>query len=199
MRLICVLLCATVLSRGCTRNSQPFDLSKATYVGNASCAACHAAELNKWKGSHHDLAMQIASDETVLADFGNAEIVHHGITSRMFRDGQKFMVHTEGPDGTMGDFEVKYVFGVSPLQQYMVEFPTLTSSEEPVASISKSSSQITLPRVQVLRISWDTEKKRWFHLDPPMSKINLIRMTIFIGLQRTALEQHVRGMPQHEL
>ncbi len=107
--------------------------------------------------------MKLATDETVLANFDNAELEHHGITSRMFRDGKRFLVNTEGPDGTMQDFEVKYVFGVTPLQQYMVEFPATNSSR----------SDGELPRVQVLRLSWDTEKKQWFHLDPPDVKEKL--------------------------
>ena len=66
--------------------------------------------------------MDLATPETVIADFDNAELSHYGITSRMFRRDGKYIVNTEGPDGEMTDFEVKYVFGVDPLQQYMVEF-----------------------------------------------------------------------------
>ncbi len=159
-----LLLCAIAITSGCSRDSQPFDLSQATYVGQSSCIKCHAEETQKWKNSHHDLAMQLATDETVLANFDNVELTHHSVTSRMFRDGQRFMVHTEGPDGQLQDFEVKYVFGVKPLQQYMVEFP---------AAGSTSTDRQELPRVQVLRLSWDTEKKQWFHLDPPDVKEKL--------------------------
>ena len=74
----------------------------------------------------------------------------------MFRDGKRFMVHTEGPTGEMEDFEVKYVFGWEPLQQYMVEF------DRP-----RDMPEDEIARLQVLRISWDTEKKRWFYLRPP--------------------------------
>jgi predicted CXXCH cytochrome family protein len=119
----------------------------ATYVGRDSCAKCHQSELKAWTGSDHDLAMDLARDETVLGDFNNIEFTHQGVTSRLFRRDKKFFVNTEGPTGEMQDFEIKYTFGVRPLQQYMVEFPD--------------------GRVQVLRISWDTAKKRWFHLDPP--------------------------------
>ena len=35
--------------------------ASATYVGGASCAACHAVQFEQWQGSHHDLAMQEAS------------------------------------------------------------------------------------------------------------------------------------------
>ncbi len=109
-----------------------------------------------YEQSHHDRAMDLANDRTVLGDFNDATIEHDGMTSRMFRDGERFMVHTEGPTGKMEDFQVKYVFGVDPLQQYMVEF---------------DRNENTLPhevaRVQVLRISWDTLKKKWFYLRPP--------------------------------
>ncbi len=50
----------------------------------------------------------------------------------------------------------KYVFGVEPLQQYMVEFDR--TPDMPLDQIA---------RVQVLRISWDTKAKRWFYLRPP--------------------------------
>ncbi len=106
--------------------------------------------------------MDLATDETVLGDFDNVTVVHDGLTSRMFRDGKRFMVHTEGPTGKMEDFEVKYVFGVDPLQQYMVEFDR---NEKTLAH--------EIARVQVLRISWDTQKKRWFYLRPPDVKEKL--------------------------
>ena len=104
----------------------------------------------------------MATDETVLGDFNDAELTHHGITSRMFQRDGKFFVNTEGPDGKLADFEVKYVFGVDPLQQYMVEFDR--PADMPANEIA---------RLQVLRISWDTRNKKWFHLDPPDVKEKL--------------------------
>lgn len=126
------------------------------YVGRQTCVQCHQQEGKLWEGSHHDLAMDLATSKTVLGNFDNAELNHYGITSRMFlRDG-KYMVNTEGPDGEMTDFEVKYVFGVEPLQQYMVEFDR-----------SQDMPENEVARVQVLRVSWDTTKKEWFYLRPP--------------------------------
>lgn len=128
----------------------------AEYVGSEACIDCHQEYYDEWKGSHHDLAMDRATPDTVLGDFDNAEIEHFEIKSRLFRQDGKYMVHTEGPDGNMADFEVKYVFGVTPLQQYMVEFdrPADMPDDE-------------IARLQVLRISWDTERKKWFYLRPP--------------------------------
>ncbi|MEZ6089988.1 MAG: ammonia-forming cytochrome c nitrite reductase subunit c552 [Pirellulaceae bacterium] len=133
----------------------PID-AKAEYVGRQSCVDCHQTEAALYQGSHHDLAMDRATEQSVIGDFNDATLEHHGITSRMYRDGSKFMIHTEGPDGQMSDFEVSYVFGVDPLQQYMVEFDrTADMADDEVG------------RLQVLRISWDTHNKKWFYLDPP--------------------------------
>jgi Flp pilus assembly protein TadD len=138
------------------------DDVQATYVGRGACVECHAAEVDQWTGSDHDRAMDLATDETVLGDFTNAEFAHNGVTSRFFRDGRKFMVHTEGPDGQMADFEVKYTFGVRPLQQYMVEFDR--PADMPLSEIA---------RLQVLRISWDTVKKQWIDCPPPDARERL--------------------------
>ena len=133
----------------------PDDVNR-TYVGRQSCIQCHAAQGRSFAGSHHDLAMDKATPETVLGDFSDVELSHFGIKSRMYRKQDRYMVRTEGPDGKLADFEVKYVLGVEPLQQYMVEFDR--PNEMPGNEIA---------RLQVLRISWDTEKKRWFYLSPP--------------------------------
>ncbi|MCC9657931.1 HEAT repeat domain-containing protein [Rhodopirellula halodulae] len=128
----------------------------ATFVGRESCVECHKDESHSFAGSHHDLAMDIATDDTVLGDFNDVVFEHDGLQNRLFRDGERFMIHTEGPDGKMQDFEVKYVFGVDPLQQYMVEF-----DRDPDANENE------IGRLQVLRISWDTHRKEWFYLRPP--------------------------------
>ncbi len=130
--------------------------STATYVGRASCVQCHPKEAALYQDSHHDKAMDLANEQTVLANFNDVSVEHLGVTARMFRKGKQFFVNTEGPDGRYGDFEVKYVFGFEPLQQYMVEFDRASTQPES-----------ELPKVQVLRWSWDTTKKEWFHLDPP--------------------------------
>ncbi len=109
-----------------------------------------------WQGSDHDLAMDVATPETVLGDFNDATLEHFGIISRMYRDGDRFCVTTEGPDGQLAEFEVKYVFGVEPLQQYMVEFDRPHDMPEH-----------EIARLQVLRLSWDTERQKWFYLSPP--------------------------------
>jgi tetratricopeptide (TPR) repeat protein len=123
----------------------PPDL-EARHVGSERCKICHEKAFAGWKGSHHALAMQPARAGTVLGDFSGATMEHRGRTWRFFRDGERFMVHAEGPDGEMRDFEVAYTFGVAPLQQYLVPFPG--------------------GRLQTLSAAWDVNARRWFHVDP---------------------------------
>ncbi len=123
----------------------------ASYVGHAACGQCHQQAEQNWRGSHHDLAMQPATDASVAGDFNNARFTYAGVTSTFFRRDGKFVVRTDGPDGTLHDYDVTYAFGTSPLQQYLIEFPD--------------------GRLQALGIAWDTRPRaqsgqRWFHLYP---------------------------------
>jgi len=125
--------------------------AEAAYVGGASCASCHAKEHTAWQGSQHDRAMAEATEATVLGNFGDAKFTQAGVTSTFFRRDGRFFVNTDGPDGRLADFEIRYTFGVEPLQQYLVELPG--------------------GRLQALGIAWDTRPakdggQRWFHLYP---------------------------------
>lgn len=87
----------------------------------------------------------------MLGDFSGAAFIYYGVRSRFFRKDGKFYVETDGPDGRLAVFELKYTFGVYPLQQYLIEFPD--------------------GRLQALPIAWDSRPKdqggqRWFHLYP---------------------------------
>ena len=127
-----------------TVQAQP--TSAPTFVAETSCGECHAAQQRAVAGSDHAQAMQAAHADTVRANFDNATFRKDGITSRFFRRDGRFFVNTDGPDGKLTDYEVKYTFGVEPLQQYLVELPG--------------------GRLQALPIAWDTRAKRWFHLYP---------------------------------
>ncbi len=83
----------------------------AHFVGGESCASCHTQETAAWRGSHHQLAMQAASEQTVLGDFADATFDYGGITTRFFKRDGKFFVATDGPDGRLHDYEIKYTSG----------------------------------------------------------------------------------------
>lgn len=149
------VLAACAVLTGCGRAEAPIPTdvadapSRAAFVGSEVCASCHAAETERWQGSHHDLAMQPATPESVLGDFEDAEYAAHGVSSRFSTRDGRYFVRTDGPDGVLADFEVTHTFGVFPLQQYLVAFPD--------------------GRRQALDLAWDARPageggQRWFHL-----------------------------------
>jgi len=121
------------------------------FVGVESCRTCHAQEFADWSESHHAVAMQHATEETVLGDFENVEFEHFGRMTRFYRKDGEFWVNTENGEGKRQDYKVAFTFGVEPLQQYLLPFPG--------------------GRLQALNICWDTRPaeqggQRWFHLYP---------------------------------
>jgi predicted CXXCH cytochrome family protein len=116
------------------------------FVGTAACRECHVDQFRSWHNSDHDLAMDVATDSTVLGNFENVEITHRGITSRFSHRDGRYFVWTEGPSGEMAEFEISHTFGHEPLQQYLVPFPG--------------------GRLQALTLAWDVDQQHWFHLYP---------------------------------
>ena len=121
------------------------------FTGSEACKSCHEQAFDQWQGSHHDLAMQLPGPDTILGDFNDASFSYNGITSRFFRRGDKYIINTDGEDGKLQDFEVAYVFGVYPLQQYLLP--------------------LSRGRLQALSIAWDARPEaqggqRWYHLYP---------------------------------
>ncbi len=117
-----------------------------TFVGSVECRDCHNREYDSWEGSHHDLAMDVANETSVLGDFNDAEFTLHGVTSRFYKKDGKYFVFTNGPGGEMGEFEITHTFGWYPLQQYLIPFPG--------------------GRLQTLHIAWDSRDNKWYRVPP---------------------------------
>jgi predicted CXXCH cytochrome family protein len=125
--------------------------ARAEFVGSERCAGCHAREAAGWKTSQHAIAMQDARPGTVLGRFDGTTFTNGPTVSTFLRRGDRFVVNTEGPDGRNHDFDVRYTFGVWPLQQYLIEQPRGS--------------------LQALTIAWDARPasqggQRWFTLYP---------------------------------
>jgi cytochrome c554/c'-like protein len=123
----------------------------ASFVGSGACQSCHTRETEAWSRSHHRAAMAAASDSTVLGNFNGGSLRVGAITNSFFKRDGKFFARTDGPDGKLADFEIKYTFGVYPLQQYLVAMPG--------------------GRLQALTLAWDSRPtqlggQRWFQLFP---------------------------------
>ena len=110
-----------------------------------------------------------------------AKFRYAGKTSTFFKRDGRFYVNTDGPDGKNADFEIKYTFGVHPLQQYLIELPG--------------------GRMQAFGVAWDSRPKaeggqRWFHLYPRQN-LKAGDPLHWTG-DRPELELSVRRMPLDE-
>jgi predicted CXXCH cytochrome family protein len=121
------------------------------YAGSKTCAQCHQEIYDSWIGSHHQRAMQPADNGSVRGDFTGSQFTLADVTTTFKMLNGHYVVNTDGPDGTLTDFTVRYTFGVAPLQQYLLETGD--------------------GHLQALGVSWDDRDKdqggqRWFHLQP---------------------------------
>lgn len=125
----------------------------AEYVGSDACQGCHQEAYQRWQTSDHYRSMQLPNAESVLGNFADVSVEFHGVTSRLFKTGDKYFIETQvvGDSGKQesATFEIGYTFGHRPLQQYLVE--------------------MTTGHVQALNIAWDSRPvdaggQRWFHL-----------------------------------
>ena len=128
------------------RPSAAEDQYTPDYVGSAACTDCHIDETAAWQESHHAKAWTPTTSQTVLGDFDDATFTLNGIQSRFYREGETYMIETDGPDGQPTRYPVHSVIGIEPLQQYLLE-------TEP-------------GKLQTFDVAWDTEKQRWYHLYP---------------------------------
>ncbi|MFC1735900.1 ammonia-forming cytochrome c nitrite reductase subunit c552 [Candidatus Hydrogenedentota bacterium] len=113
------------------------------YAGSSSCIDCHEEIAKRYAKSNHSYSMRKASADTVVADFTDDNtFTFQGMTSKMFIKDDKYWMHTEGPGGKMGTFEVEYVIGRRMLQWFLTSFKD--------------------GRLQVLPVWWDVSEKRWY-------------------------------------
>lgn len=152
------------------KTSWASDLNQSTFVGSKTCNNCHQTEYKEWQGSHHEQSMQHATESSILGDFNDATLDSNG-KNRFYNKEVKrekksqselkaafrkeFWVNIKGTDGKQHDYQIKYTFGVTPLQQYMVEFDD--------------------GRIQLIPFAWDSRTKkeggqRWFNLYPERTK-----------------------------
>ena len=121
------------------------------FAGSAACAGCHAAEYAAWERSQHALAMQPASQAAMLGRFTGDSLSFDGQATRFHQQDGRYFVDASGADGKAATFELRYSFGLYPLQQYLVPLPG--------------------GRLQAFGIAWDSRPaaaggQRWFDLYP---------------------------------
>ena len=103
-KLVLLLLLFSILACSNKSDTEPIpnsihkNISQSNnYIGDKQCATCHNQEFNQWQGSHHDLAMQVANDSTVIGNFNDMETTLDGVNYFFTRDGTDFIVEIPFP------------------------------------------------------------------------------------------------------
>lgn len=102
-------------------------------VGSASCAECHRAQSDAYQSSHHAQAL-VKPSPARFANSSSFTTPLGGATNFSLRDGAPFV----------DDYPVRYVAGVWPLEQYVVETER--------------------GKLQSLGVAWNTRDSKWFHV-----------------------------------
>jgi len=123
------------------------DFQRNSQLTKQNCVSCHQQSHEKWQQSDHAKAMAIADKSSVLANFNNIDVKHYGQKAHFFIKDGRYQVNISY-DEKVSTYQVKYVFGHHPLQQYLVETQK--------------------GRLQVLPFAWDAQSKeqggqRWYH------------------------------------
>ena len=142
--LFLLISCDTTSEKDSYKEIEPLLLADIDgYLGDGSCTSCHEEAFTTWQSSHHDLAMQVVSEETVLGNFDSIEASIDGVNYFFFKKATDFYVKIKEIDNSENVYKIAEVFGLTPLQQYLVDFPN--------------------GKKQVLRVTWDSVEKKWFH------------------------------------
>ncbi|HRP23876.1 cytochrome c3 family protein [Thauera sp.] len=127
-------------------DASPRAASLPDHVADGECLACHVEQARLWETSKHRRAMQPATADSVLGDFGGVHFSSGGESAHFFRRGERYFVATQDRSGALAEFPVTHTFGVHPLQQVLLPLPG--------------------GRLQALSVAWDTRRGQWFSLYP---------------------------------
>lgn len=128
----------------------PAERQKKIQPAGESAGSIPAGVLARSRCELGDVVRRLEAEGRLKIPFGQRH--------RMFQKDGKYFVQTEGPDGTLQNFEVKYVLGYRSLQQYLVEFPEGAKRAD--------GSRMPKGSVQTLPLAWDVQGRRWFSLYP---------------------------------
>ena len=181
--MVCIDALRFVLLSGLLFWSSNSALASIDASATSQCQACHASQAHDWQQSHHAKAMQLPDRQTVLAPFAGEVAVYDGLSARFSKAVESAPVEEQDQTGSVkntlvhpkkedpsafvialedagrpeagGVYQVRYTFGFSPLQQYLIE-------KEP-------------GQMQVAPFAFDTRPEslggqQWYHLDEKLGE-----------------------------
>lgn len=82
---------------------RPIEVAADGYVSSRTCKTCHPSQYETWYGSYHRTMTQVASPQTVRANFDGTEISIQGRPVRLERNGSEFWAEFDDPDATWSE------------------------------------------------------------------------------------------------
>jgi nitrate/TMAO reductase-like tetraheme cytochrome c subunit len=80
--------------------NRPIQVIDAGYSSSNTCRSCHPSQYATWHASYHRTMTQVATPETVVADFDGITVTDvHGRPMRLERRGEYFWAEFDDPDG----------------------------------------------------------------------------------------------------
>jgi hypothetical protein len=83
---------------GDVARGRPIAVREGGYTSSSSCRACHPGNYDSWHASYHRRMTQVATPQTVIGDFDDAEAFAGGRVYRLSRRGDEFWVDMNDPD-----------------------------------------------------------------------------------------------------
>ncbi|UJR80969.1 ammonia-forming cytochrome c nitrite reductase subunit c552 [Sandaracinus amylolyticus] len=123
----------------------PRDLHEREYVGSGECRRCHPVHHESWSRTFHRTMTQDArTPGAVLGAFDGRSVEYGGITSRMERDGERFVITSERDGEAIDEVEIDRTVGSHRYQQYLAR---------------RGDAWWRLP------IAWDVAEQRFVHMN----------------------------------
>ena len=131
--------------------NRPIVQSKDGYITSENCRDCHEDHYDSWHASFHRTMTQVPSDDNVLADFDNHEILRAGHRFRFYRnDGDFFMDVQPLNNGNANDANS------SSLRTFKIVL--MTGAHHQQAFWCETDSKRTVGKIPFI---WINAEKRW--------------------------------------
>jgi hypothetical protein len=80
-------------------HDRPIQVPADGYISSVTCQACHPSQYGSWRGSYHRTMTQVATPESVVADFNGVQVAQvPGRPIRLERRGRELWAELDQPD-----------------------------------------------------------------------------------------------------
>lgn len=131
-------------------------------ISSSTCIECHSSRHASWHRTYHRTMTQDVTPETVKGDFNNAVFSYGGITSTLYRKGDKYFINTADPEWANEKVRLGIPLNkAGPPPMIDISIDRLVGSHwfQQMFHRSSGGKYLRLP------LAYHIVEKRWIHLD----------------------------------